>query len=72
MGCEICGRSNCTRSFHSLEAQAEFDKENKTDEIKDRLKDVIIKAVKRLENEWIGDDPYVKLSDVIDAIDSAS
>ena len=25
MACEICGRSSCTRSFHSLEAQREFD-----------------------------------------------
>ena len=25
MGCEICGRSDCTRSFHSLEEQEEFD-----------------------------------------------
>ena len=25
MSCEICGRSSCTRSFHSLEAQEEFD-----------------------------------------------
>jgi len=25
MACEICGRSACTRSFHSLEEQEEFD-----------------------------------------------
>ena len=25
MSCEICGRGSCTRSFHSLEAQEEFD-----------------------------------------------
>lgn len=27
MGCEICGRSACSRCFHSLEAQEEFDTE---------------------------------------------
>jgi hypothetical protein len=25
MGCEICGNSACTRCFHSLEEQEEFD-----------------------------------------------
>lgn len=25
MACEICGRTSCTRSFHSLEEQEEFD-----------------------------------------------
>ena len=25
MGCSICGRGNCCRSFHSLEQQAEHD-----------------------------------------------
>ena len=25
MSCEICGRGSCTRSFHSIEAQEEFD-----------------------------------------------
>jgi len=25
MACEICRRSSCTRCFHSLEAQEEFD-----------------------------------------------
>lgn len=28
MSCELCGRSSCTRSFHSLEEQDDFD--NKT------------------------------------------
>ena len=25
MPCEICGRSSCTRSFHSIKEQEEFD-----------------------------------------------
>ena len=25
MACEICGRSSCTRSFHSLQDQEDFD-----------------------------------------------
>jgi len=32
MACEICGRGNCTRSFHSLEEQEKYDKySNKTE-----------------------------------------
>jgi hypothetical protein len=71
MGCEICGRGSCTRSFHSLEEQDEFDRENKTDEIKERLRGIIERGVDRLRGEHIGDDYYAKLSDVIDVIQSS-
>ena len=39
MGCEICGRGNCCRSFHSLEEQSQFD--DIADGIKDRAKAII-------------------------------
>ena len=26
MSCEICGRNNCCRSFHSFEEQEEYDR----------------------------------------------
>lgn len=68
MGCEICGRGACTRSFHSLEEQEEFDRVNKTDEIKERLKNIIERQVNRLTGDYIEDDYYVRLSDVIDVI----
>ena len=71
MGCEICGRNSCTRSFHSLQEQEEFDSVNKTDEIKDRLKSIIERGVNKLKGDYIEDDYYVKLSDVIDVIQSA-
>ena len=71
MGCEICGRGACTRSFHSLEEQEEFDRINKTDEIKERLKNIIERQVNRLKGDYIDDDYYVKLSDVIDVIQSS-
>lgn len=29
MGCEICGRNSCIRSFHSLEVQERFDARQK-------------------------------------------
>jgi hypothetical protein len=36
MACEICGRCSCTRCFHSLEEQDEFD--NKTGRYSPNLK----------------------------------
>ena len=71
MGCEICGRGACTRSFHSLEEQEEFYRVNKTDEIKERLRNIIERQVNRLKGDYIEDDYYVKLSDVIDIIHSS-
>ncbi len=29
MTCKICGRNSCTESFHSLEAQQEYEDEHK-------------------------------------------
>ena len=71
MGCEICRREACTRSFHSLEEQEEFDRVNKTDEIKERLRNIIERQANRLKGDYIEDDYYVKLSDVIDVIQSS-
>lgn len=73
MGCEICGRGACTRSFHTLQDQEEFDQVNKTDEIKERLRNIIEKQLGRLKTivNDSDDDEYVKLSDVIDIIKSA-
>ncbi len=71
MTCEICGRGACIRSFHSIEEQEEFDRVNKTDEIKDRLKSKIKYRVDRLKGEYVEDEYYIKLSDVMDILDSA-
>ena len=73
MGCELCGRSSCTRSFHSLEEQDEFDRVNKTDEIKDRLKRIINYKLNRIKGQYIEEDGeyYIKLQDAIDAVDDS-
>jgi|JI9StandDraft_1071089.scaffolds.fasta_scaffold194644_4 hypothetical protein len=71
MSCQICGRNNCTRSFHSIEEQDLFDLYNKTDEIKEKLKRVIEKGVDKIKGEWINDEYYVKLSDVNDVIENS-
>ncbi len=67
MACEICGRNSCTKSFHSLEEQSEHD--NIADAIKDRIKERIKRRCNRLTSEYVDDDRYVKLDDVINIID---
>ena len=67
MSCEICGRNNCIRSFHSLESQSEFD--NISDPIKDRMRDIICKRLEKLNGEYVVDDFYIKLKDAIDIIE---
>lgn len=66
MGCEICGRSSCTSSFHSLEEQSNFDEV--ADKVKDRMREYVSHRVNRLGSEYIEDEEYVKLSDVLDVI----
>jgi len=71
MACEICGRNNCTRSFHSLEEQEEYDKIAKP--IVDGIEGKINKGKKTLEYkaEELGEDnkQYVLLSDALDVLD---
>jgi len=67
MGCEICGRGSCTKSFHSIEEQNNFN--DIADDIKNRAKEIIKQRMNRLSYEEIEDEIYVKLSDVIDTIE---
>ena len=66
MACEICGSSNCCRSFHSLEEQQKFD--DITTPYKEHIEGEFNYEVNRLDGyykEDIEDDElYVKLSDV--------
>ena len=66
MSCEICGRSSCMRSFHSLEVQDEFD--NIADKIKDRAIRVMSNNINKLSGHYHGDNYYIKLDDVIKII----
>lgn len=81
MSCEICGSSNCTRSFHSLEEQQNFD--DQADSIKERAKEILASRVDRLdyiclkadeddENDNTEEIVYVKLDDVIKTIEDYS
>ena len=71
MSCEICGRGGCTKSFHSFDEQSEYD------EVADKVKDRVIKAISdginRLSGDWIEMDGvekyFVDLDDVNKVID---
>ena len=67
MSCEICGRGACMRSFHSLEEQEDFD--NVADKIKERMRNILCKRIEKINGEYIADEYYVKLADVIDIIE---
>ena len=67
MSCEICGKNNCTRSYHSLEAQENFD--NIADKVEDRVKRIIANKIDRIMGHYHGDNYYIKLADVLNIID---
>jgi len=64
MACEICRRSSCTRSFHSLEEQGQFD--DVADNVKDRMRGYLTRRVESL-NYYSNEDehPLVRVSEVI-------
>lgn len=54
MSCEICGRANCTKSFHSLEEQEAFD--DVAYNIKARAIRIMHDIVDSIDGEWILND----------------
>lgn len=73
MSCELCGRSSCTRSFHSLEEQETFD--NIADKVKERMGNYIKSKLNRLititnYGDNADNEDYIKLSEVISIIDN--
>ena len=70
MGCEICGRNNCCKSFHSLDEQKSFD--DVADIVKDKCRSIILKKVERVNSFYDNDDNVVvKIDDIIEAINDA-
>ena len=68
MGCEICGRNNCCKSFHSLDEQKSFD--DVADIVKDRCREIIKRKVERVNSFYDNhDNVVVILEEVIQAID---
>lgn len=49
MPCEICGKKSCTKSFHSIESQEEFDV------IENRVKENLIKEFKKILDDFSDD-----------------
>ena len=70
MACEICGRTSCTRSFHSLEEQEAFD--NIADRVKERCRRIIYDAVNSVDGEHDDNDIYlIDLDKALKAIENA-
>lgn len=72
MSCEICGRNSCSKMFHSLESQEEFD--NVADDVKDRMKAYIENKLNRLDcHEIEGESGYfINLEDALSIVDDYS
>lgn len=69
MACEICGRNSCTRSFHPLEEQSDFDEV--ADNVKERMRDELKRQIERLKDyAEDSDKTLVDLSEVISVIDN--
>jgi hypothetical protein len=67
MSCKICGRGNCTESFHSIEDQEDHEKTFGI--FKERMVDTIIRKINRLDKEEINESIYVKIDEVLDIIE---
>ncbi len=73
MACEICGKNSCTKSFHSLEDQSNFD--DIADVVKERMKDSLKRQISILTDYGDNENQnlyLVDLSEVISIIDSYS
>lgn len=65
-GCEICGRGNCSKNFHSIKEQNKFDEIS--NRIKNRTKAYVINSLNKQKKENINKIKYIKLDDIIDII----
>lgn len=71
MACEICGRNSCTRSFHALDEQNNFD--DVADNVKERMKSTLKRQIERLTDYGHDENRnLIDLSEVINLIDSYS
>lgn len=68
MACEICGKSGCCRSFHSLEEQEAFDRI--AEPVKEKIHGDLMYDFKRLDTVDVDGEDYVKLSDVENMIEN--
>ena len=67
MSCEICGGSNCSRLFHSIEEKEEFDRI--AEPLKDRLRNDMKWKLDRTDTIEVEGEEYVRLSEVKIIID---
>lgn len=67
MGCEICGRGNCCKSFHSADEQNSFD--DMADNVKDRMARILSERIGGLDGHFHGDNFYIRLDDAIKEVE---
>jgi uncharacterized protein (DUF302 family) len=61
MSCEICGRSSCCKSFHSIEAQIDYDEV--ADRVEERIKAKVLNILYQADGYHNAEDTYVVLYD---------
>ena len=67
MSCKICGRGNCSESFHSIREQDEYDEV--AGKILERMKEVVKRRLDMLDYEVINDEAYINLESACDIIE---
>jgi hypothetical protein len=68
MSCEICNRSSCCTSFHSLEEQDKY--EEISENMKERMKNIISNKINKIELINNEGEYYVKLDEVLEIVEN--
>ena len=68
MACEICGRSSCCKSFHSIEEQDSFD--NIADNVKSRMINSLVRKIGGLNGHFHGNNYYVNVDLIVKEIEN--
>lgn len=68
MACNICGRSSCTESFHSIDEQVLYNEI--MDKAVDKIKPSLIRKIDFIKGHYHGDNYYIKFTDVIEIINN--
>lgn len=67
MSCPICGRNNCCKSFHSIEEQKVY--EEVVDSVLPNILRGLKNSIDKIEGHYHGENYYIRLEDVLGAID---
>jgi hypothetical protein len=68
MACEICGRGSCTKAFHPIGEQDEFDQI--ADKVKEKFKDYLKDQIERVDSVNQDGTIYVDYDEMLNAIEN--